>query len=227
MSKEVSTPIRTIRIGSSPEADLVLADESIDPSHAELAEFADHVLFLADLGSECGTYILRNGTYERHNQGEVKQEDLLRFGEIQFSVAEILSAVSQPVASTPPSKVRAKVRLPRIPSWSAIWRHPRFVLGSLAVLTGLSWWSYNSEWETYDAIESQLELARGRIQDRNADRSSKESVRGLLTEAQDRAIVASCFWSCSMKISLAEEGARLEALLGENTARTREGTPPS
>ena len=55
------TPLRTLVIGRSPSADVVIADTSVAPHHAELVITADGRLYLTDCATDGGTWIKSEG----------------------------------------------------------------------------------------------------------------------------------------------------------------------
>lgn len=84
---------RKFTIGRSKSSDLVLADESVSRRHAEITLLADGSIRLADCRSSRGTAVVRNGRATRIEREIVKPADVVRFGDLELSVAEILDAL--------------------------------------------------------------------------------------------------------------------------------------
>ncbi len=88
--------MRTFVIGSSPDADIVLADASVGRRHAELV-IADNGRFhLTDCGGGDGTWraVARRGgeeVWERTRQSFVAAAQPLRFGSYRTTVQELLA----------------------------------------------------------------------------------------------------------------------------------------
>ncbi|MFE3325320.1 FHA domain-containing protein [Streptomyces sp. NPDC059176] len=75
-------PTRTIRIGRSPDNDIVLDDLIVSRSHAELRAHADGTFEIADLGSHNGTYL--NG--QPVTSARVVEGDIVGIGHSAFSL---------------------------------------------------------------------------------------------------------------------------------------------
>jgi len=70
-----------ISIGRNPENLLQFADPSISRRHA-IIEFKDNKLLLRDMQSTNGTYIFKNGYFEKiDSETEIKVGDVIKFGE--------------------------------------------------------------------------------------------------------------------------------------------------
>ena len=70
-----------ISIGRNPENLLQFADPSISRRHA-IIEFKDNKLLLRDMQSTNGTYIFKNGYFEKIDiETEIKVGDVIKFGE--------------------------------------------------------------------------------------------------------------------------------------------------
>ena len=88
--------MRTFVIGRSPDADIVLADASVERRHAELVITDDGRFHLTDCGGGDGTWravAVRAGqeVWERTRQSFVGSEQPLRFGTLRVSVQELLA----------------------------------------------------------------------------------------------------------------------------------------
>ena len=67
---------RVMRIGRSPDNDIVVSDLSVSKHHAELRRTTDGRYSITDLGSHNGTYV--NGT--RVSQQEITEDDIIAIG---------------------------------------------------------------------------------------------------------------------------------------------------
>ena len=84
--------IRIHTIGRSG-TDVVLTDanQSVSKRHAELTISPDgRAYYLVDCGSSNGTFILRQGSWQRIKQETVGADDHLRFGAVQIPMRELL-----------------------------------------------------------------------------------------------------------------------------------------
>jgi hypothetical protein len=81
-------------IGRSPSADVVLADTSVSPHHAELVITADGRLHLTDCATEGGTWITGEGGdkagWRPVRQDFVRPDQLLRLGDYECTAADLL-----------------------------------------------------------------------------------------------------------------------------------------
>jgi pSer/pThr/pTyr-binding forkhead associated (FHA) protein len=76
-------PATTIRIGRTPDNDIVLADLDISRHHAELRRNPDGSFELTDLGSHGGTYV--NG--ERITRRTLAEQDIISIGHVTFRLS--------------------------------------------------------------------------------------------------------------------------------------------
>ncbi len=75
-------PLKTSRIGRSPNNDIVVSDLGVSKQHAELRRSPDGRYSIIDLGSHGGTYV--NGT--RVNQAELTVGDIISIGHTTFKL---------------------------------------------------------------------------------------------------------------------------------------------
>ena len=90
--------LRTLVIGRSPYADVVLADTSVDRRHAELVLTADGRYFLTDCATKSGTWHCLGEEQGRERWQKVRQcfvggEDALRLGDHRCTVGELLEGL--------------------------------------------------------------------------------------------------------------------------------------
>ncbi len=88
--------MRTLVIGRSPDADIVLADPTVARRHAELVVTDDGRLHLSDCGGDGGTWravAKRDGAevWERTRQSFVGARQPLRFGAYRATAEELLA----------------------------------------------------------------------------------------------------------------------------------------
>jgi hypothetical protein len=87
--------VKTLVIGRSPYADVVIADLSVAPHHAELVVTDDGRLHLTDGASEAGSW--RQGTgagaWVRLRQAFVQADEPLRLGNHRCTAGELLRSV--------------------------------------------------------------------------------------------------------------------------------------
>lgn len=86
--------LRTLVIGRSPSADVVIADASVAPHHAEIVITDDGRYHLTDCATEGGTWRQGTGEGRAHwhpvRQAFVDPAEPLRLGDHLCSVAELL-----------------------------------------------------------------------------------------------------------------------------------------
>ena len=91
--------MRTIVIGRSPYADVVLADATVARRHAEIVVTNDGRYYLTDCRTESGSWRRIAGEeadrdrWEKLRQGFVGADDLLRLGDHRCTLKELLRDV--------------------------------------------------------------------------------------------------------------------------------------
>jgi FHA domain len=79
-------------IGRSPSADVVIADTSVTPHHAELVITADGRLHLTDCATDGGTWVKGEGDagWQPVRQNFVRPDQVLRLGDYQCTGGDLL-----------------------------------------------------------------------------------------------------------------------------------------
>jgi ABC-type multidrug transport system ATPase subunit/pSer/pThr/pTyr-binding forkhead associated (FHA) protein len=77
-------PAKVLRIGRTPDNDLVVSDLGVSRKHAELRKSQSGMYQIVDLGSHNGTYV--NGV--RVDQAEVSEDDIISIGHATFRLAD-------------------------------------------------------------------------------------------------------------------------------------------
>jgi hypothetical protein len=81
-------------IGRSPSADVVIADESLAPHHAELVITDDGRLYLTDCATDAGTWVESEGQsasgWQPVRQDFVRPDQPLRLGDHQCTAGDLL-----------------------------------------------------------------------------------------------------------------------------------------
>jgi predicted component of type VI protein secretion system len=81
-------------IGRSPSADVVIADTSVAPHHAELVITADGRFHLTDCATDGGTWVKGEGAdhagWQPVRQSFVRPDQVLRFGDYQCTAGDLL-----------------------------------------------------------------------------------------------------------------------------------------
>lgn len=95
---------RTLVIGRSTFADIVITDVSAAPYHAELVIAVDGRLHLTDAGTANGTWLETPSGWRRVRQAFVRPGDWIRLGDYACTPAELLRAVGED-HSEPPQAV--------------------------------------------------------------------------------------------------------------------------
>jgi hypothetical protein len=88
------TALRTLVIGRSPSADVVIADASVAPHHAELVITDDGRLYLTDCATDSGTWTMSDGQsasgWQPVRQGFVRPDQPLRLGDHECTAGDLL-----------------------------------------------------------------------------------------------------------------------------------------
>jgi pSer/pThr/pTyr-binding forkhead associated (FHA) protein len=87
-------------VGRSPYADIVIADPSVAEYHAEIVVADDGRIFVCDCGTSAGTWLrVSDGArsrWEPLRQAFARREDVLRLGDHERLVSDILPAADPP-----------------------------------------------------------------------------------------------------------------------------------
>jgi hypothetical protein len=93
---------RTLVIGRSTFADIVITDASAAPYHAELVIAVDGRLHLTDAGTAEGTWLETPSGWQRVRQAFVRPGDRIRLGDHACTPEELLRAVGGDRSEPPP-----------------------------------------------------------------------------------------------------------------------------
>jgi hypothetical protein len=109
--------LRTLVIGRSPFADVVMADPSVATHHAELVITDDGRLYLTDCGGESGTWRLDAPGGEQHwrpvRQAFVAEDEPLKLGEHRCTARELIRTAREGGPSEGQSSALQQERLER------------------------------------------------------------------------------------------------------------------
>jgi pSer/pThr/pTyr-binding forkhead associated (FHA) protein len=129
---------RKIRIGRDAACDLVLSDRSVSRKHADLFIDSSGVMEILDLDSSSGTYLVRGGKEDSISRAKLKPGDVVRFGEVEFSLKDLQQRVESLAPSEPaPAKKAAPPPLPKksptgLPPSAAVAATPTLGPGAFA-----------------------------------------------------------------------------------------------
>lgn len=87
-------PRRAAFIGRSRDNDIRLTDRTVSRRHAELTLTDDNRIYLTDCGSKYGTHIRIGSGWQPIRQRFVGPNDLLRLGDFQIGVGDVLARMS-------------------------------------------------------------------------------------------------------------------------------------
>lgn len=93
--------MRRYSIGRATTNDIVLDDMTVSRSHAELEELGRGRFILRDQESTYGTKILRDGEWVEIIEVEVATDTLIRFGELETTLAELITTVDADATHMP------------------------------------------------------------------------------------------------------------------------------
>ena len=80
----------SLKIGRSPQSDIVISDASVSRKHAEITHRDDGSYDVTDKGSSYGTYVKRDGNWERISKTAVKPEEHLMLGSYRTTAANLM-----------------------------------------------------------------------------------------------------------------------------------------
>lgn len=106
MSRQRLVENRSYIVGRTGE--LRLDDPTASAKHAELV-LLNGQIYITDLGSTNGTYIWREGRWERFHEGYVNAETRMAFGRCVRSVAQLLACADE--AGGPGAQTRTNTAL--------------------------------------------------------------------------------------------------------------------
>lgn len=92
--------MKTLVIGRNPFADVVIADTSVAPHHAEIVVTDDGRLYLTDCGTNTGTWRQRGpqegadaGSWSPVRQDFIGADEPLRLGDYRCTAAELMHTI--------------------------------------------------------------------------------------------------------------------------------------
>ena len=100
----MSVQARTVTIGRGKDSDLVLNHPSVSRRHAELTLKDDSGIEIRDLGSTGGTVVMRAGSEFRIQREELKRGDVLRLGEYEITLSDLLAIIGRSDVAVPMPK---------------------------------------------------------------------------------------------------------------------------
>lgn len=83
----------TFTIGSDTGCDLVLADETVAPRHAQIEISSTGTLILTDCGQAPATKLVHQGEARPVRRAVLTPGDHVRFGDLELSVPELIDAL--------------------------------------------------------------------------------------------------------------------------------------
>jgi hypothetical protein len=84
-------------IGSSPQCDLVLANDTVSDIHAQVQLTHDGFLTVVDAGSEHGSFVERNGQWARVLKVGLGSNDRIRCGELPVELKQLVDLFGERV----------------------------------------------------------------------------------------------------------------------------------
>jgi len=91
---------RTYSIGRSRYCDIVIADNTVSRSHAELVITARGQHYITDCGSTSGTYLARGGDWEKVSQCFVETGEALLLGKHKTTLDALLTRLNYDSSAT-------------------------------------------------------------------------------------------------------------------------------
>ncbi len=93
---------RVLTIGRRPDCDIVLKDETVSGRHAELTVLGGGQVMIKDCSSANGTSLIVDGKEVPIQEQVVSSWELLRFGDYQIEVSDLMGMVPPEPAPPPP-----------------------------------------------------------------------------------------------------------------------------
>ena len=101
---------QTYIIGRDSSCDIVLTDDSVSRQHAELIVNEKGIFLLIDRNSTNGCFIHSKGAWETVSQEIIKTQDLVKFGDCEMSVEDLIASLPTP----PPSQSSPAPSIPSV-----------------------------------------------------------------------------------------------------------------
>lgn len=80
-----------IRIGRSSSNDVVLKDNTVSRSHAEIEDIGGGLYRLTDVGSSAGTFLKQGDTWSQITSADIGPDAVVRFGEAEVKLSDIIT----------------------------------------------------------------------------------------------------------------------------------------
>lgn len=90
-ARKVGKIMAKIRIGRSSSNEFVLTDTTVSRSHAEVEDIGGGLYRLTDVGSSAGTFLKQGGKWSQVTSAEIGADALLRFGEAEVRLSDIVN----------------------------------------------------------------------------------------------------------------------------------------
>lgn len=103
---------KSYKIGKSRSCDIVLADDTVSSRHAEIVIHPGGKIFLTDMGSRNGSYILKGHDFKKIRQTYITPTDIVKFGLCEIAVKDLLEFLhlrTIPLDHESPKKEKQKV----------------------------------------------------------------------------------------------------------------------
>lgn len=93
-------------IGRGEDASIPISrdENTVSREHAELLVLNDSRLYLIDRGSANGTFMKKNSTWVPVKQSYVSMTDVVKFGEYEIAVSELLSMLPRSMNKLRPKR---------------------------------------------------------------------------------------------------------------------------
>ncbi len=91
----------TLSIGRAASCDIVVVDPTVSRRHAELVEVGPDLFAFTDRGSTSGSYRMVEGGWQPLTRAEVRGCDVLRLGDYETTLADLLARAAEPAAPAP------------------------------------------------------------------------------------------------------------------------------
>lgn len=100
----------TLSIGRRTDCDIVLPIETVSRMHARLYVLGDGNFAIEDCDSTSGTFLKSGQSWQKVHRANVTAEDVVKIGDLQIAVSELLAKAGRPIAAGDVVEARARPR---------------------------------------------------------------------------------------------------------------------
>lgn len=209
-------PPHGVRVGSQSDCDIVLADSSVSPVHAEIQAEGSTITVINKTDAR-GVALLRDGRKTALFHEAIHAGDRVRFGEVEMSFEEIIEAIRfrYPNFAFRERSQSRRVRL--VGGHPLVVKKIWFVGPAIVVAIAIGvFLDYRKQERLLDSYYDRLDLFEKRIDATDADPTSLEAIASALHSLADDVVTSPSRWIQRGVTSVVEA-----AMKAEEKARAR------